>query len=117
LPGTPWTVDFAPDEAASGAPFPAQWRLAPGLVEQAFTHFSLRLNVYVVRLPGRPPVGEGCFWVPRQEIARVALSSLMRKAVAHALTFACDGEGLPAARRVNRRRNGPSTKGRSSPES
>jgi A/G-specific adenine glycosylase len=117
LPGTPWSVDFAPDEAATGAPFAAPWRLAPGLVEQAFTHFSLRLNVYVVRLPGRPPAREGCFWVAQREIERMALSSLMRKAVAHALTFACDGEAPPAARRVNRRRNGPSTKGRSSPES
>ncbi len=117
LPGTPWSVDFAPDEAESAAPFPAPWRLAPGPVEQAFTHFSLRLNVYVAHLPGKPPAHDGCFWVARREIARLALSSLMRKAVAHALMFARDGQDAPEARRVSTRRNGPSTKGPSWPES
>jgi A/G-specific adenine glycosylase len=117
LPGTPWSVNFAPDEAASGAPFAAPWRLAPGLVEQAFTHFSLRLNVYVVRLPGRLPASEGCFWLLPHDVERAALSSVMRKAVAHALTFARDSEVAPAGLRVNRRRNGLSMKRRSSPES
>ena len=116
LPGTPWSVDFAPDEAASGAPFPAPWRLAPGAVEQAFTHFSLRLSVYVACLPGNPPAHDGCFWVARQEIERAALSSVMRKAVAHALIFARRQE-TPEARRFSKRRNGPSTKRPSSPES
>jgi len=111
LPGTPWTVEFALDEAASGAPFPAQWRLAPGLVEQAFTHFSLRLSVYIVRLAGRPAAREGCFWMAEEEIARAALSSVMRKAVVHALTYAQEaGDHEAIEPRVNRRRNGPSTK-------
>ncbi|MGA2794323.1 MAG: A/G-specific adenine glycosylase [Roseiarcus sp.] len=117
LPGTPWSVDFASDAAASAAPFAALWRLAPGLVEQAFTHFSLRLNVYVARLAGKPPAHDGCFWVAQREIERVALSSVMRKAVAHALIFARGDEDAPEARRVNKRRNGPSTKRPSSPES
>jgi A/G-specific adenine glycosylase len=88
LPGTPWSVDYAPDEAASGAPFAAPWRLAPGIVEQVFTHFSLALNVYLVRLAGAPAPHEGCFWVAPDEIEGAALSSLMRKAVAHGLRFA-----------------------------
>jgi A/G-specific adenine glycosylase len=88
LPGTSWSADFAADEAASGAPFPARWRLTPGVVEQAFTHFLLQLNVYVVRLPGNPPAQEGCFWVAGDALKGVAFSSVMRKAVAHGLKFA-----------------------------
>jgi A/G-specific adenine glycosylase len=93
LPGTPWSADFAPDEAASGAPFAAPWRLTPGVVEQAFTHFLLTLNVYVAELPDASPAHEGCFWVGRSELADAALSSIMRKAVAHAQRFARDGAG------------------------
>ena len=99
MPGTPWSADFAPEAAASEAPFPARWRLAPGLVEQAFTHFSLRLNVYVARLEGNPPAREGCFWVAQPEIERAALSSVMRKAVAHGLAFARDTRAPPEVRR------------------
>jgi len=87
LPGAPWSTDFDPDEAASRPPFEGQWRLAPGAVEQVFTHFSLRLSVYVAQLAGDPPAGEGCFWAHRDEIDGMALSSVMRKAVAHALSF------------------------------
>ena len=87
LPGTPWSVDFAADEAVRGAPFPAPWRLTPGVVEQAFTHFLLQLNVFVARLPGNPPTPDGCFWVAGDALENVAFSSVMRKAVAHGLQF------------------------------
>ena len=87
LPGTPWSADFVADEAMKAAPFPAPWRLAPGIVEQAFTHFLLQLDVYVVRLPENPPALDGCYWVDRDELKRVAFSSVMRKAVAHGLKF------------------------------
>jgi A/G-specific adenine glycosylase len=117
LPGTPWSVDFAPDEAAGAAPFAAPWRLAPGLVEQAFTHFSLHLDVYVACLPGKPPARDGCFWVERRDIQSAALSSVMRKAVARGMMFARDGEDAPEAQRVSKRRNGLSTKGPSTPRS
>jgi A/G-specific adenine glycosylase len=91
LPGTPWSADFSADEAARGAPFPAAWRLTPGIVEQAFTHFLLQLNVYVVRLRDNPPAKDGCFWVALDALEGVAFSSVMRKAVAHGLKFAGDG--------------------------
>ena len=109
LPGTPWLEDYAPDQAASGAPFPAPWRLVPGIVEQAFTHFSLSLNIYFVRLADRPPAHGDCFWVAPENIEGAALSSLMRKAVAHGLNFA----GGQQAESFNRRRNGSSMKTRS----
>ena len=110
LPGTPWSSDYAPDEPASGAPFPAPWRLIPGEVEQAFTHFSLALNIYFVRLAGRPPAHGDCFWVAPEKIEGAALSSLMRKAVAHGLSFARGQEAASPAAPLNRRRHGSSTK-------
>jgi A/G-specific adenine glycosylase len=113
LPGAPWSSDYAPDEAASGAPFPASWRLIPGEVEQAFTHFSLALNIYFVRLAGRPPAHGDCFWVAPEKIEGAALSSLMRKAVAHGLSFARGKEAASPAAPLNRRRHGSSTKTRS----
>ena len=113
LPGTPWLADYAADEAASGAPFPARWRLAPGIVEQAFTHFSLALNIYCARLAGIPPTSNGCFWVARSEIEGAALSSLMRKAVAHGLSFVSEERIHLRQEPLNKRRNGLSTKIRS----
>ena len=106
LPGTPWSGDYAPNEAADGAPFPAPWRLVPGIVEQAFTHFSLTLNIYFARLAGQPPAHGDCFWVAPEDIEGAALSSLMRKAVAHGQNFA---SGQPADP-FNRRWNGSSRK-------
>ena len=48
LPGPPWRT--AEDGGASEArPFAARWRRLPGEVEQVFTHFALRLTVYVAR--------------------------------------------------------------------
>jgi A/G-specific adenine glycosylase len=110
LPGTPWSLDYAPDAGASGAPFPALWRLTPGLVEQAFTHFSLALNVYAVRLADKAPARDGCFWVKREEIPGAALSSLMRKAVAHGQRFADEEGDARADARLNKRQNGSSKK-------
>jgi A/G-specific adenine glycosylase len=107
LPGTQWSADYAPDAAASGAPFPAPWLLTPGLVEQAFTHFSLALNVYSARVTEKLVTRDGCFWIGREEIDGAALSSLMRKAVAHGQRFA---DGGRANEPVSRRRNGSSRK-------
>jgi A/G-specific adenine glycosylase len=115
LPGTPWAPDYAPDAAASGAPFAAPWRLTPGTVEQAFTHFSLRLNVYFVCLAGDAPAHDGGFWVAQKELKRIAFSSVMRKAVAHGLDFARGEQMADENGPLNRRRNGLATKRRSSP--
>ncbi len=95
LPGTPWSADFAADEAARGAPFAARWRLTPGVVEQVFTHFSLALSVYVARLEGAPPLEDGCFWAAPHELEGTAFSSIMRKAVAHARRYISGEETAP----------------------
>jgi len=115
LPGTPWSIDYAADEAARSAPFAAPWRRAPGLVEQAFTHFSLALEIYVAQLPGVPTARDGCFWVAPHELAGAALSSIMRKAVAHGLRFAQGARGDRPHAPLNRRRNASSPRRSSSP--
>jgi A/G-specific adenine glycosylase len=83
LPGTPWT-NKGPNGALTGAaPVVALWRRLPGEVEQVFTHFALSLTVYAAEFDGGAPAG--CFWVAPDAIRAVGFSSMMRKAVEHAL--------------------------------
>jgi len=83
LPGTAWTSE-GPGEAWRGdAPVAGRWRRLSGAVEQVFTHFALRLTVYVAGFDGGAP--EGHFWVTPDAVADAGLSNLMRKAVARAL--------------------------------
>jgi A/G-specific adenine glycosylase len=86
LPGTPWTTN-GPDDCFAGiAPVVAPWRRLPGEVEQVFTHFALRLTVYAGEFDGVAPAG--CFWVAPDTVGGAGFSSMMRKAVEHALTQA-----------------------------
>ena len=62
----------------------ARWRRLPGEVEQVFTHFALRLTVYAAEFEGGAPAG--CFWVKPDAVGAAGFSSMMRKAVEHALT-------------------------------
>jgi len=70
------------------APFAARWRRLPEAVEQAFTHFTLQLTIYVGRASAKAPAPPGCYWVKENEIGSAALSSVMAKAIAHALKCA-----------------------------
>jgi A/G-specific adenine glycosylase len=83
LPGTLWTSN-GPEHCFAGvAPIVAPWRRLPGEVEQVFTHFALRLTVYAAEFEGSAPTG--CFWVAPDTIVGAGFSSMMRKAVEHAL--------------------------------
>jgi A/G-specific adenine glycosylase len=84
LPGTPWTNKGPNGELANAAPVAARWRRLPGEVEQIFTHFALSLTVYAADFEGGAP--GGCFWVAPNAVASAGFSSMMRKAVEHALT-------------------------------
>jgi A/G-specific adenine glycosylase len=83
LPGTRWTAPGPGESALQAAPARARWRRAAGHVEQAFTHFSLRLDIYVGAVGGPPP--DGHIWIAPGEVATAGFSNLMRKAVKHAL--------------------------------
>jgi A/G-specific adenine glycosylase len=84
LPGTPWTDKGPNGELAGSAPVAAHWRRLPGEVEQIFTHFALSLTVYAADFEGAAP--GGCFWLAPYAVTSVGFSSMMRKAVEHALT-------------------------------
>src|ERR1700723_3128470 len=84
LPGTPWTSRNPEDGLPGAAPVDARWRRLPGDVEQVFTHVALKLIVYATEFEGRAPAD--CFWVRPDAIGAAGFSSMMRKAVKHALT-------------------------------
>jgi A/G-specific adenine glycosylase len=86
LPGTPWTSRNPDDGLAGAAPVDARWRRLPGDIEQVFTHFALKLVVYATEFEGRAPAD--CFWVKPDAVGGAGFSSMMRKAVKHALTQA-----------------------------
>jgi len=83
LPGTLWNTKGADGEIADIVPVIARWRRLQGEVEQVFTHFALRLTVYAAKFDGAAPVG--CFWVAPDAVRSAGFSSMMRKAVDHAL--------------------------------
>jgi A/G-specific adenine glycosylase len=83
LPGPAWRT--AEDGGASAArPFAARWRRLPGEVEQVFTHFALRLTVYVAAVDAAPDDAGALFWVAAAKAERAGFSSVMLKAIAHA---------------------------------
>jgi A/G-specific adenine glycosylase len=82
----PWTDEFpSPRAAALQAPFRAKWEKVAGLVRHGFTHFELEIEVYFAdvathpRLRGLPDAR----WV--RGIEGVALPTVMKKIVRHAL--------------------------------
>jgi A/G-specific adenine glycosylase len=83
LPGPPWRT--ADDGGANQAPpFVARWRRLPGEVEQVFTHFALRLAVYVAEVETAPDEASALFWVAKRDAERAGFSSVMLKAIVHA---------------------------------
>ena len=82
LPGTPWSVEGPGENALRAAPARARWR-AVGHVDQVFTHFSLRLEIYVGAIG--EPAADGHVWIAPGDIETAGFSNLMRKAVAQAL--------------------------------
>jgi A/G-specific adenine glycosylase len=83
LPGGPWRTAEA-GGADNAPPFAARWRRLAGEVEQVFTHFTLRLTLYVAKIAAAPGEAQGLFWVGAHEAAGAGFSSVMLKAVAHA---------------------------------
>jgi len=78
-----WTENF-PKVAMKQAPFKAKWKKRPGIVRHGFTHFELEVEVYFAQVAKRPKQMTG-LWVARDELANVALPTVMRKIVEHGL--------------------------------
>ena len=83
LPGPSWRTAAA-GGADQARPFAARWRRLPGEVEQVFTHFALRLVVYVAPIANLPEDASDLFWVAAADAAGAGFSSVMLKAIAHA---------------------------------
>jgi len=84
VPGSPWTESQAAAPAAH-APFAADWQPLPGEVNHAFTHFHLTLSVLAATDVAETRPGDGERWCHPQEFADVALPTVMKKVVRHAL--------------------------------
>ena len=106
LPGGPWEAAERADVGLGQAPFAASWRRVPGEVEQAFTHFTLRLTVYAAEVGAASAEAQGSIWIDPASADSAGFSSVMLKAVAHARRFV-DAPALNT-RSDGRSRKGPS---------
>jgi A/G-specific adenine glycosylase len=80
----PWTDNFPKGKAAlAQAPFDADWHKRAGIVRHGFTHFELEIEVYTAAIAQRPKFAGQ--WIPQDSLHAVALPTVMRKIVAHAL--------------------------------
>jgi A/G-specific adenine glycosylase len=79
VPSAEWAETLPPvNEALRSAPVRADWWAVPGSVSHTFTHFRLESLTFWAD-PQR------CRWVPRRDLDRVELPSVMRKIIAHGL--------------------------------
>jgi A/G-specific adenine glycosylase len=91
VPSTDWADTLPPvKEALRTAPVRAEWWAVPGTVVHTFTHFKLEMLVYRAILPADASLTfwadpQRCRWVPRRNLDRAALPSVMRKIIAHGL--------------------------------
>jgi A/G-specific adenine glycosylase len=91
VPSTDWTDTLAPlNEVLRAAPVLADWWAVPGTVTHTFTHFRLETLVYRAIVPADVSLTfwadpQRCQWVPRRDLDRAALPSVMRKIIAHGL--------------------------------
>ncbi len=106
VPTTPWSADFddcealahAPRIMRSGARTALRWRRLAEPVTHVFSHFRLRLTVFVAAAPKGVRAPSGARFLDPAEIASAALPTLMRKVLAAAKTVP-----PPATRNAARR--------------
>jgi A/G-specific adenine glycosylase len=88
VPGSEWAADFDAAKAVSHAPrlgLRTRWRRTAGVVDHVFTHFPLRLTVYVAEVLAATAAPKGKRWVAISKLGEEALPNVMRKVIAHAL--------------------------------
>jgi A/G-specific adenine glycosylase len=81
LPGTGWEIHFDAASAARQAPIEASYRKLERQVAHAFTHFALRLDIYVAEVPNRRRAPKGYRFVPDCGLDKEAFPSVMRKII------------------------------------
>jgi A/G-specific adenine glycosylase len=83
VPSTEWRAEKWTIAAARGAaPFPARWRVLPGIVRHGFTHFELEITVAAGAVSRETRDG---VWVALDRLGDYALPNLMKKIVEHAI--------------------------------
>lgn len=84
VPSSDWKTGTPDAEVARrAAPLSIAWRRIPGGVRHGFTHFELEFEVWVGRAKARDL--RGGRWVGLDDLDAVALPTLMRKTIDHAV--------------------------------
>jgi len=81
IPGTLWSADFDEVLAKGQAPIEAPFRKLERSIEHVFTHFGLRLSVYVADVTQDRIAPSGCRWTLASDLDKEALPSVMRKVI------------------------------------
>jgi A/G-specific adenine glycosylase len=81
LPGTAWETHFNAALAARQAPIEASYWKLDRQVAHAFTHFTLRLDIYVAEVPSSRRAPKGYRFVPDRGLDKEAFPSVMRKII------------------------------------
>ncbi len=79
FPGTAWSADFDHQHALNHAPVKAMWKKQMRQVEHVFTHFALKLDVYLAQVKESTKAPEGARFVHESALDDEALPSVMRK--------------------------------------
>jgi A/G-specific adenine glycosylase len=91
VPSTEWSeMHPSPRTALRSAPIKGEWWPVAGTVAHVFTHFRLEIEVFRAVVPANATLNlwsdpGRCRWVPRRELPRAALPTVMRKIIAHGL--------------------------------
>jgi A/G-specific adenine glycosylase len=114
VPSLAWKADdVTPAQARRAAPLRLEWRELPGMVRHGFTHFDMEFRVWVgraARAAAKDLKGTGGLWCPIDQLGDMALPTLMKKVLAHAMRGAAledpseEAELRPKAARASRKR-------------
>jgi A/G-specific adenine glycosylase len=89
VPSLDWIAeDVPPAQARRAAPLRLDWRELPGMVRHGFTHFDMEFKVWVAHAPraaAKDLQATGGLWCPIDQLGDMALPTLMKKVVAHAM--------------------------------
>jgi A/G-specific adenine glycosylase len=81
LPGSRWSADFDEAEAPCQAPIKARFHKLEASIGHVFSHFALRLSIYVAVVEGDKRAPSGYRWTPARDLDNEAFPGVMRKVI------------------------------------
>ncbi len=81
LPGSSWDADFDEASAQSQAPLKAPFHKLATSIDHSFTHFALRLSIYVTEVGEDRRAPSGYRWTPARNLDKEAFPRVMRKVI------------------------------------